>query len=501
VPKFRRLLRIVCSRGFVDLTRTSGGGLWLTGILSGIVTDQLNIKDRFQRRIAALVGAFLLVAGCIAWLTVQLQREASELRTRLRQADSESFRIADQFSEFLGKLNDSLYHYGRSHVLPDVAAFSKATNELNKWIDEQKPKLTSVEEKAAMEQIDHAYDDYMRVAGELVVRLEAIGDASATMDEYTNLRKESQRLSELGRLLSRAHLASKEQFISKVGVATARLRGLVLVSLALLLLLSLTLGLVVYRDMILPLRVRLVESETLLERQEKLASLGVMAAGVANEIRNPLTAIKGMVFLQKKEFPPDSSHYADVKAVEGEILRLERIVDDFLLFARPRDCRLALITADVPLRQVQALLAPELAKAGTQLVLTQAPALQVKADEEQLKQVLINLVRNAAEAIERNGVVKLCARPDHRPNGGRETSVVILEVEDNGRGISAETQKRLFDPFFTTKDSGTGLGLSIAAQIIRSHGGELEYQTARGLGTTFRIVLPDPNNGIAAGAG
>lgn len=446
-----------------------------------------------------MIAAFLMVGVCIACLTVQLQRETAELRTRLRQMDSESFRIADQFTEFLRKLNDSLYHYGRSHVLPDIAAFNKATDELNKWIDDQKPKLTSVEEKAAMDQIDHAYDDYMRVANELLVRLQAIGEASATMDEYTNLRKESQRLSELGQRLSRAHLASREQLISKVGLAMAGLRNLVWVSLVLLLLLSLALGLVVYRDMILPLRVRLVESESLRERQEKLASLGVLAAGVAHEIRNPLTAIKGMVFLQQKEFPPDSPHYADIKVIEREILRLERIVDGFLLFARPRDCKPAPMTADKPLREVQTLLAPELAKAGTQLVLAEAPALPVKADEEQVKQVLINLVRNAAEAIDRNGVVKLRARSGSRSIGGTERRVVVLEVEDNGRGISPETQKRLFDPFFTTKDTGTGLGLSIAAQIVRGHGGELEYQTARGLGTTFRIILPAPSSGMDRG--
>jgi len=440
-----------------------------------------------------LIAAFLLVGVGIAWLTVQLQRETIELKTRLRQVDSESFGIADQFTEFLRNLNDSLYHYGRSHVLPDVAAFDKASHELDLWIDNQKPKLTSKQERAVMEQINHAYNGYMQAAKELLVRLEAIGEASATIDEYTNLRKESQRLSELGQRLSRAHLASREQFIGNVDFAMARLRSLVWVSLFLLLLLSLALGLAVYRELILPLRVRLVESESLRERQEKLASLGVLAAGVAHEIRNPLTAIKGMVFLQQKEFPLDSPHYADVKAVEREILRLERIVDGFLLFARPRDCKLAPTTADKPLREVQTLLAPELAKAGTQLVLAEAPALPVKADEEQVKQVLINLVRNAAEAIDRNGVVKLRARSASRPISGREQRVVVLEVEDNGRGISPETQKRLFDPFFTTKDTGTGLGLSIAAQIVRGHGGELEYQTARGLGTTFRIILPAPN--------
>jgi signal transduction histidine kinase len=163
------------------------------------------------------------------------------------------------------------------------------------------------------------------------------------------------------------------------------------------------------------------------------------------------------------------------------------------MFARPGDCRLAPMTADVLLREIETLLGPELAETGTKLVVDEAPALPIDADQEQIEQVLINLVRNASEAIDRNGVVKLRARLAHRRLAGKETDVVILEVEDNGKGMSAETQKRLFDPFFTTKDIGTGLGLSIAARIVQSHAGVLEYQTAPGLGTTFGIVLPFRN--------
>ena len=103
---------------------------------------------------------------------------------------------------------------------------------------------------------------------------------------------------------------------------------------------------------------------------------------------------------------------------------------------------------------------------------------------------MINLVRNAVEAIDRNGVIKLRARADRKYLHHQPAHVVILEVKDNGKGIPPEVQKRLFDPFFTTKETGTGLGLSIAARIVQSHGGRLEYQTATGIGTTFGIVLP-----------
>ena len=247
---------------------------------------------------------------------------------------------------------------------------------------------------------------------------------------------------------------------------------------------------VVYRDMIAPLRVKLVASQALIERNEKLASLGMLAAGVAHEIRNPLTAIKAALFIQQKKFQRGSEEFSDTKLVEREILGLERIVNDFLQFARPTEPEFAVIQADALLQEVQTLLAPQLAKNNIQLTLEESPPLRIKADAAQIKQVLINLVQNAADSISQNGTVKLRARQDRKHISYTDTNVVILDVKDTGKGIPPEVEKRLFDPFFTTKDTGTGLGLSIAAAIVQKHGGLLQYQTQVHHGTTFGIVLP-----------
>ena len=119
-----------------------------------------------------------------------------------------------------------------------------------------------------------------------------------------------------------------------------------------------------------------------------------------------------------------------------------------------------------------------------------SPDVSVRADPHQLKQVIINLVQNAADAIGQNGCVTLRARLDRSRLSDHEADVVVVEVGDTGKGIPPEVEKRLFDPFFSTKESGTGLGLSIAARIVQKHGGVLQYRTHVNHGTTFGIVLP-----------
>ena len=232
------------------------------------------------------------------------------------------------------------------------------------------------------------------------------------------------------------------------------------------------------------------EKDEELARSEKLASLGLLAAGVAHEIRNPLTAIKAAIFLQLKKAPPGSQDRADLDLVSGEITRLEHIVRDFLQLAHPREPQLVTTLADQPLRQVQKLLAPQLAKVNVRLILEASPPAHIRIDPEQIEQVLINLVQNAAEAIGHDGTITLRARQDTRPLAGSATKVVVLEVSDTGPGIPPEVEKRLFDPFFTTKRGGTGLGLSIGARIVEQHGGAVQCQTQPRRGTTFAIVLP-----------
>jgi signal transduction histidine kinase len=321
----------------------------------------------------------------------------------------------------------------------------------------------------------------------------ATSDDSRPADVLAVLSKiegASQQLLSLGYELASAHRTAAAQLVDASQKALTLLQQVIFTALVLLMILSAWAITTVYREMIAPMRLKLVESRLTIERQEKLASLGVLAAGVAHEIRNPLTAIKARLFTLKKAVGERSTALRDAYIIEREIGRLERIVRDVLLFARPAEPKSQLISAVVLLHEVTDLMRGQMEKSNIALDVAASADATLQGDPDQLKQVLLNMVRNAADSIGECGQITLRLRTERTSLSGRPSDAAILEVEDTGKGISPEVQKRLFDPFYTTKPAGTGLGLSIAARIVEQHGGALRYKTEFGHGTTFRIALP-----------
>jgi two-component system sensor histidine kinase AtoS len=257
--------------------------------------------------------------------------------------------------------------------------------------------------------------------------------------------------------------------------------------LAAILALSFILVTSIYRKVVVErLELKLYESAT----ESKLAHLGQLAAWLAHEIKQPLTAINAWLWTLQKAIPTGTPEHLGTTAIRKEISRLDQIVKDFLRFTQPSVPKLAPVVAEPLLREIRDLLGPDLARQGIQLQLDGVAKARFSADPQQLKQVLINLITNAADSIEHDGIITLRARKDQARLKGRNSDVVIIEVEDTGQGIPPEVQQRLFDPFFSTKEEGTGLGLPIAANIIDKHGGLLEFKTDPGKGTIFAILLP-----------
>jgi two-component system, NtrC family, sensor histidine kinase HydH len=219
-----------------------------------------------------------------------------------------------------------------------------------------------------------------------------------------------------------------------------------------------------------------------LRRADRLSALGELSAGLAHEIRNPLGALEGAVqILQRSELPPPTRReFAEMAAKEVE--RLKVLLTHFLDFARPRPPRRTLMEPHLLLESVAHLASETARMANIHIRVEAADTARVAIDAEQIKQVLLNLVLNAVQAMPAGGQITLRSRQEDRS--------VLLEVSDQGSGIPAEDLERIFDPFFTTRAEGTGLGLSIAHQIVHGHGGEITAGNNLDCGATLSIVLP-----------
>ena len=426
----------------------------------------------------------------IGWMAHTSWRRTGDLHEQLSAKQWESFRIADHLQQSILGLNNLVLRYAAYRNAQDWTNFAAASRELEIWLNEQQPILSLQKEQPFLDRINTAYRGYLAAAEAIHTKIYATRQSITRIVEFTDLEKHSQHILDLGIQLSEAHQQSLDLFQAQNLRSLDILRFELLGSLAMLMLVLSWLSVGVYRDLIAPLQVQLIESRQTAERQEKLASLGLLAAGVAHEIRNPLTAIKAWLYLQQKHLKAGTPEYADAQLIGGEITRLERIVRDFLQFARPSDPKFTVVSADQPLREVQTFMQPELEKKNVHIHLESVVPAKIRIDPQQIKQVLINLIQNAADAIGENGTVTLRACLDEKRLNDHHRDVVILEVSDTGKGIPEDVAKRLFDPFFTTKDTGTGLGLPIAARIVEKHHGTLQYQTQSDHGTTFGIILP-----------
>lgn len=453
----------------------------------------------------------------VSWITRTTWLQLERLQREHAAVQSESFYLGVSLRGSIRSLNDKLlqYSFGRDPELR--SAFLRESEDLTVWIETNRVQLARLANLELLKGVDvshhldllteaqAAYRDYLTNAAPLIpepprpatnaapAALEPPGEPAAAPSfeaVYTMVRQASSELVSLSNELVDSQRQGFREFLVGTQDTLADHQRLLKITSVILLGLAAALAVLVYRGMIAPLRFGLSQSQSIIQRQEKLASLGILASGVAHEIRNPLTAIKFRLFSLKKTLPA-TAQSEDARMIGEEITRLERIVRDFLQFARPSEPELARVPARRVLEETQGLMGPHLERMAIQLLIEQAEPAAVHADLQQLKQVMVNLVRNAAESIGRNGRITLGLRRDTEKLQGRNRPAVILAVADTGKGIPPEIELRLFDPFFTTKERGTGLGLAISSRIVENHGGLLRYETEVNRGTTFEVVLPE----------
>ena len=219
-------------------------------------------------------------------------------------------------------------------------------------------------------------------------------------------------------------------------------------------------------------------------RKEKLMALGHLAAGVAHEIRNPLSSIKGLAKYFAERTPPggEAQELALVMAKEAD--RLNRVVSELLELVRPAHLNYQPVDINALIHHSLQLVSQDAQSRGIELQFTPRPELtSIKADPDRLNQVLLNLYLNAMQAIGRDGVIHVSACEADRQR-------VKIVVKDSGKGMSDEELQAIFTPYFTTKADGTGLGLAVVQNIIEQHGGTIRAESQPGAGAIFTLWLP-----------
>jgi signal transduction histidine kinase len=221
------------------------------------------------------------------------------------------------------------------------------------------------------------------------------------------------------------------------------------------------------------------------ESERQLRALGIMAATLAHEIRNPLGAMKGLTQLAQEELSADHGAQASLKTIVSEAERLEKLVTDLLSFARPRPAQISRFDLLDLAGQVRRMLEPRFESGGVSLQMAPAQPILIESDENGLRQVMLNIFLNALEATPQGHSVAVRVT---KQEGSRE---LRLEVDDSGPGLGTRNPEELFQPFATSKIQGTGLGLAVSRQIVEALGGTLTLANRPGGGARCTLRLPD----------
>lgn len=214
-------------------------------------------------------------------------------------------------------------------------------------------------------------------------------------------------------------------------------------------------------------------------RSEKMSVAGQLAAGIAHEIRNPLTSLKGFLQLLQAGVSREDAYH---NIMVDEIEKMENITSELLFISKPMTDHKEMVKLPEMVEDVVTLLQPEAKLKNIEIKMKQISSQNVNCDRSQIKQVFINILKNAIEAMDAPGCIKISSQ--------LQKQGMAIDISDEGPGIPEEIIHKLGEPFFTTKQNGTGLGLMITRQILERHEGKLEILQNEETGSTFKVILP-----------
>jgi len=412
---------------------------------------------------------------------------------------------------------------------PDWLSQLEQLNEsFHTWLKKGRSSAQTDNERSILNQIESEYLRYI-FARDQVIQLYQAGKREAGAQRHWNVRKQFfaiQGLCDQYRAINKEEINDARM---KSRAQTRLVNGMTLVALPSVLVLGILLAYILLNQILKPIRIlsteagdleinsslpremtalsqrvhslmedvdqtqsELQQSRAHLLQAEKLAMVGKLAAGVAHTIRNPLTSVNMRLFSLERSLELSQTQQEDFEVISEEVRHIDTIVQNFLEFARPPKLKIQSISPSEVVDMALQLLRHRLESYGVQVDLDRQHRLpMIEVDPEQLKEVLINLLVNACEAMGQGGLIVIREEEGVAEPLGR---VVVIRVKDNGPGIPKSVRDRVFEPFFSTKEEGTGLGLSIAYRIVEEHGGWLSLKSKEGEGTTFTITLPCKEN-------
>ena len=481
-------------------------------------------KISLRNRIIATLTALMCITLLGGLLLLGYTYQTEKLLASLTRSNLAAFKAAEDLETALVSQKGFVSYY----FMDNDPSWLKRLADYRRIFDEKltvaRTTAQNKDQLAAVSAIEKEYTQYVRKK-DRVIDLYKSGDRRRGRLIHAEVRDHFSHVLALCEDYKNLHSESIQQAVAVSHTEARRLRLLAVSAMATSFLLGLTLALTLLKQVLHPLRriaaeadrrrdtpsakdevqalsksvrgliANVDKTQTALERSreslqqaEKLALVGKLAAGMAHSIRNPFTSVKMRLFSLGRTLKLSESQAEDFEVISQEIRHIDSIVQNFLEFSRPPKLKMEPISPSTIIDQTLQLLVHRLKSYDVSVAVERiGPLPEINADPEQLKEVFVNLLINACEAMEKGGSIHILESLD-RDASGKDR--VVIRITDTGPGIPPEFQDKLTQPFFTTKDNGTGLGLNIAERIVQEHQGGIAVASPPGRGATFTVTLP-----------
>ena len=481
---------------------------------------RINLRNRIYLILTALVFISLLGGLITVWYTYRLERVLTEIIDR----DLVAYQSAESFEISLINQKGFVSYYFLDGDPDWLRQLGKYRQIFNEQLHTARLRVEDREQKEAIDQIDREYQLYITAKDRVIAHYKD-GEREKGAELHQKVRDRFFNILELCERYKDFHtkrimLAKNESLLQ-----ARKLRFITGFAILVVFSLSALLAFVLANQILDPLHrlaqeankkggmkksgdevkaisrsvhdlieaagqthIELERSREHLLQAEKMAMVGKLAAGMAHSIRNPLTSVKMRLFSLSRSLKLSDYQKEDFDVISDEIRHTDAIVQSFLEFSRPPRLKMQQISPSLVVDMGLQLLEHRLKSYDVKVNVIRKNLLpEIQADPEQLKEVLVNLIINACEAIAQGGSIVIQEEEDFVPPSGR---VAVIRLKDDGPGIPESIHDNIFQPFFSTKEEGTGLGLSIATRIVKEHQGWLDIQSKEGQGSTFIITLP-----------